>query len=115
MSDAPQHPARHLVRFWPHLSGFLVTAFFALAERQTWHKSLDRPYAGDLGTFFATRLPAPVEYVAVDPAWGGLALALITPMILLHVVKPQWYFAPFAIIGVVIWHVWGSVALGRMG
>ncbi|MCB9522559.1 MAG: hypothetical protein H6702_04155 [Myxococcales bacterium] len=110
------HPlARALARLWPHASGLALSVFFALAERQTWQPGLDRPLAPDLVTFFATRIPAPVEYLAVAPVGGGVVLLVLALLILAHILKPVWYLAPLGIMGVLAWHVWGTIALGRMG
>ncbi len=101
-------------RFWPHLSGLLLSGFFALAEKESWHQSLDRPYADSVWTWWSTRFPAPIAHLAHEPGVAIAVLLVLVPMVLAHVIKPEWYIAPLSIIGVFGWCVWGSMALGRV-
>lgn len=118
-ADAPvpgrERLRRFLVRFWPHACGFSLTAFWALAERQSWHQTLDRPLTTSLWGWWASRGPAPIQHLDAEPYLATLMLAILVPLILLHAVFPRWWLAPLSLMATFGWFLWGTIALGRLG
>lgn len=106
---------RFAVRFWPHFCAFVLGAFWSMAERDTWHVSLDRPYTASVGGWWSSRLAAPIEVLAVNPETGWIMIGVLSPLILLHLIFPRWYFAPFSLMATFAWFLWGTIALGQLG
>jgi hypothetical protein len=106
---------RFAVRFWPHLCAFVLGAIWSVAERETWHESLDRPFTASVTGWWSSRLTAPIEVLSVNGETGGIMLAVLSPLILLHIIFPRWYFAPLSLMATFTWFLWGTIALGQLG